>query len=85
LRFILDNNLSPALAEALHALSSDDGCEVRHVRDYFNQSNNERLDEYWLPALSKQGSWIVISADIRIFKNQKLRQVWPRWTVKTGH
>lgn len=76
MKFILDNNLSPVHAQALDPYSRAEGCEVHHLRDKFDQSGDERKDEYWLPALSKEGGWIVVSGDIRIFKNPQLRKVW---------
>jgi hypothetical protein len=33
-------------------------------------------DEEWLPALSNQGDWVVVSGDMRIFKSPHLKQIW---------
>ena len=74
MRFILDNNLSPIHALALNALSSREGCEVHHISEVFPR--RDIPDENWLPALSHQGDWVVVSADMNIFKSPHLRQVW---------
>lgn len=74
MKFFLDNCLSPHHATALHALSAHDECEVRHLAEVFDKRNTP--DEEWLPELSRQGGWIVVSGDLRIFKSPQLRQVW---------
>jgi len=73
LRFFLDNCLSPRYAEALNILSPPD-CPVRHLSDIFTRRNIP--DDEWLPELSKQGDWVVVSGDMRIFKSPHLKQVW---------
>jgi hypothetical protein len=74
-RFFLDNNLAPPLASALHELSSKDGYEVRHLRDLFEPSSP---DTEWLPRLSEQGGWVLISGDYRISRNKHEREAWMR-------
>jgi len=72
-KLFLDNCLSPHLASALHALSEHDGHKVEHLRQKF-QGNTP--DEEWLPALAREGDWVVISGDLRIFKTRHLRKIW---------
>lgn len=77
MRFFLDNCLSPHQADALGALSLYDSPThvVNHLKDVFVNRRNIP-DEEWLPALSAQGEWIVVSGDLRIFKSRLLRKVW---------
>lgn len=74
MRFFLDNCLSPRHAKALDSLSLSEGCSVSHLSDVFSTRNIP--DEQWLPDLSKQGDWVVVSGDMRIFKSPHLRQIW---------
>jgi hypothetical protein len=34
------------------------------------------LDEEWLPELSRQGDWVVVSGDMRIFRSPHLKKIW---------
>lgn len=70
MRFFLDNNLSPRYATALSDLFD---CSVTHLSSKFPRSTP---DEEWLPALSSEGDWVVVSGDRRIYKSPHLRQVW---------
>jgi PIN domain-containing protein len=72
-RFFLDNNLSPAFPPALSHLSQADGCTVQHLSEKFKRNIP---DEEWLPELSKEGGWVVVSGDLRIFKSPHLRRIW---------
>jgi predicted nuclease of predicted toxin-antitoxin system len=71
LKALLDNNLSPRLAAALHILVEPDGHEVRHLRDRFAMNTP---DIEWLAALGREGNWVIISADQRIFRNRHERE-----------
>jgi predicted nuclease of predicted toxin-antitoxin system len=59
-RFFVDNNLPPALAKALHALSEPDGYEALHLKQKFDQ---DTADSDWIDTLSKEGGWSVITHD----------------------
>jgi len=72
-KFFLDNNLSPAFARALHALSDRDGHEVRHLSEKFDR---DITDVEWIRALAGEGDWVVVSGDTRIPKNPAERQAW---------
>jgi len=61
-KFFFDNNLAPAYARALEALSTTDGridC-VTHLRDRF-APNAPDCD--WIAALTTEGGWCVITQD----------------------
>jgi hypothetical protein len=75
LKAFLDNNLSPHLARALHALLEPDGDQVVHLSDRFPQNT---ADQDWIEVLAAEGGWVVISADRRINKNPLEREAWRR-------
>lgn len=66
MRVLVDENLPPALARGLNALFAGDH-EVVHIREIYGPSVKD-LD--WIPALSKQGRWVVISGDRGIRKKK---------------
>jgi len=61
-KFCFDNNLPPDLAHALSTLSRGESpsIDVIHLRDRFPQ---DAEDLAWIPALGKEGGWIVVSQD----------------------
>jgi hypothetical protein len=73
LKFFFDNQLSPHLARSIHALASADGHEVTHLREKFSPATK---DPIWIPALSKEGGWIIISGDLDIIRTRAERPVW---------
>lgn len=73
MRFFLDNCISHHLAPGLNALSEPDGHQVVALREKYPQAAR---DEDWLPALSEEGDWVVISGDSRIYRNPQRRKVW---------
>ncbi|PTB21610.1 hypothetical protein C9I57_08250 [Trinickia symbiotica] len=60
MRFFVDNNLPPALARALHALSEPLGHSVAHLKELFPQDTG---DSVWIDALSNERGWSVITHD----------------------
>lgn len=60
MKFFVDNNLPPALARALHALSESHGHSVVHLRAKFEPNAK---DEDWIKALSSEGGWSVVTHD----------------------
>jgi predicted nuclease of predicted toxin-antitoxin system len=63
LKFLLDNNLPPALARALSELtkSREPGvAEVVALRDKFAANTK---DEVWITALVHEGGWNIVSGD----------------------
>lgn len=66
MKVLIDENLPPALARALNALFADDH-EVKHLREFFGPGVK---DSEWIPTLSREGRWVVISGDRRITRNK---------------
>jgi len=63
LKFFVDNNLSPALARALHELIHYDSGgkhDVVHLRDKFPRTVP---DMEWIETLETEGDWAVITHD----------------------
>jgi len=62
LKYLLDNNLPPALARALHQLTSSQYSNhtVVALKDKFHANTP---DEVWIKALADEGDWVVISHD----------------------
>jgi hypothetical protein len=73
---MVDNDLPPRLARALHVIFEEDGDEVVALRQKFGRSNLK--DEEWIPALGAEGRWAVISADQRIAKRKPSRELFIR-------
>lgn len=61
-----DENLSPTLARALRELFAVDH-HIEHIRDRFGPRTS---DLAWIEALSREGGWIILSADRRITRNK---------------
>ena len=70
MKFLIDNNLSPHLAAALHALSEPQGHVVVHLRDKFPANTP---DHEWIEALASEGNWVIVTRD-RIGKNDLERK-----------
>lgn len=66
MKVLIDENLPPALAKALHALFEGDH-DVVHLRARFGPAVQDRE---WIETLSAEGRWIVISGDRRITRNR---------------
>ncbi|MGN6319223.1 DUF5615 family PIN-like protein [Trinickia sp.] len=60
MKFLVDNNLPPALARALHALSEPDDHSVVHLREKFAPNTK---DSDWIEALARESGWSVITHD----------------------
>ncbi|HEY2295273.1 MAG TPA: hypothetical protein VGM86_31605 [Thermoanaerobaculia bacterium] len=73
MRFFFDNCIAWRIAEALAILADRDGHEIVALRAKFPESCP---DEVWMPALGKEGGWVVISGDRRIYTNPQRRRVW---------
>jgi hypothetical protein len=78
LNFLFDNNLPPAIADALHCLCKKDGHSVDHLRHRYQPSTP---DNEWLTDLATDSDpWAVISGDTfrktsaekELFKNSGL-------------
>lgn len=60
MKFLLDNNLPPKLARAIHQLVEGEGHSVVALRDRFSA---DAVDEEWIRLLDREGDWVVISRD----------------------
>ena len=60
MKFFVDNNLPPALAKALHALSEPLNHSVAHLRERFPPC---AADSDWIDTLSSEAGWSVITHD----------------------
>lgn len=60
MKFLVDNNLPPALAHALRELSKPENHEVFHLKDRFAA---DTPDTVWIGSLSEEGGWIVVTHD----------------------
>lgn len=60
MKFLVDNNLPPALAHALRELSKPENHEVFHLKDRFAA---DTPDSVWINSLSEEGGWIVVTHD----------------------
>jgi hypothetical protein len=60
LNFLIDNNLPPAIARALHELCRLEGHQVVALRDKFKQN---ATDIDWISELKTDGRWTVVSQD----------------------
>src|ERR1700722_13024715 len=73
LKFLFDNQLSPHLANSIHALACQEGHEVTHLRCKFPVNTP---DIEWLQALGKEGGWILICGDLDIIRTRAERPIW---------
>lgn len=60
MNFLIDNNLPPAIARALHELCKAEGHSVIPLRDKFA---SDAPDIHWITQLQAEGGWAVISQD----------------------
>ncbi|MCA3182368.1 MULTISPECIES: DUF5615 family PIN-like protein [unclassified Cupriavidus] len=60
MKFFFDNNLPPALAKALHALSEPTGHSASHLRDMFPAAIP---DAEWIDALASESGWSIVTHD----------------------
>jgi hypothetical protein len=66
MKVVLDHNLSPEMARALSQLFHPQH-QVVSLREKFEPNTP---DAQWIEALSREGGWIVLSADRRITRNK---------------
>lgn len=66
MKVVIDENLPPALARALAALFVGEH-EIIHIRDRYGPGVT---DLQWIPELSREGRWVVLSGDRRIRRNK---------------
>lgn len=71
---MVDNDLPPNLARALNLIFEPDGDEIVALRDKFKR--HDLQDAEWIEALGREGSWAVLSADMRIAKQRPSRDAF---------
>ena len=62
MKFFFDNNLSPHIAHAMRELSASLG-SVEHVIHLSDRFARNADDLVWVPALTADGPWVVLSVD----------------------
>jgi hypothetical protein len=67
LKLLVDENLPPRMARSLQALFVDSH-EIVALRDKFERKGVTDLE--WIGQLGAEGRWAVLTADMRIAKNQ---------------
>ncbi len=72
MKLIVDENLPPALARALAALFVGTH-DVVYIRDRFGP---KVLDTQWIPELSREGAWVVLSGDRKIARKKSEQQAF---------
>ncbi len=78
MKVLIDNNISPRVAHAIHAVTSPDD-QVVALREKFPANT---ADETWIQALGAEGGWTVISGDIRITRQPSERMAWRQSRLK---
>lgn len=75
MKLLIDYNLPPRLAVALHAIFEPEHL-VTPLWKKFGRHNLK--DEEWIPALGAEGGWAVLSADLNIARKRPSRELFVR-------
>ncbi|WP_191059667.1 PIN-like domain-containing protein [Geminicoccus harenae] len=75
MKLLLDANLSPRIARAVHVLVEPDGHEVHALVDRFPAATK---DEVWLESLAAENGWATLTFDRHIMKRPHEREAWLR-------
>jgi hypothetical protein len=79
LKVLVDNNLSPLLAQAIDLLVSPAGHQVVALRARFSP---DAPDAAWITSLGDEGGWTVLSGDVRITRRPAERVAWHQARLK---
>lgn len=63
MKCLVDNNLPPALARALNALSTNKFSDLEQVIALREKFPPNTSDVTWIQALGQEGDWFILSAD----------------------
>lgn len=63
MKCLVDNNLPPALARALDALSANKFPDLEQVIALRDKFSPDTSDVTWIQALGQEGDWFILSAD----------------------
>ncbi|HEX9733740.1 MAG TPA: hypothetical protein VGG06_17350 [Thermoanaerobaculia bacterium] len=75
MKFLLDNNLPLAAAQALHAIYAQDDHQIFHLRTLFPESVE---DVDWIQQARERGFQAVVTKDNAIKKVPQEREAWLR-------
>lgn len=74
MKFFFDNCISPKLVKSLKVIIEFQGVDVIHLHEKYDRANIK--DPEWINELSREGDWIIISADPRITRSKAERAAW---------
>ena len=80
MKLLVDNNISPAIAEAIGLLVRTDGHDVVALRTKFERG--DLADTEWIATLAQEGGWSVLSGDVRITKRKAEKEAWRATKLK---
>lgn len=63
MKCLVDNNLPPALAKALDALSASKFPDLEQVIALREKFSPDTSDVTWIQSLGQEGNWFILSAD----------------------
>lgn len=75
MKLLVDHNLPPRLAEALHIIFEPEHEIVSLWRKF---GRHDLKDEDWIPALGSEGGWATLSADLNIARKRPSRELFVR-------
>ena len=73
MKLLVDHNLPPRLASALHIIFEPHH-EIVALREKFGRS--DLTDEEWIVRLGREGGWAVLSKDMNIAKKKPSRDLF---------
>jgi hypothetical protein len=80
LKLLLDENLPPAFARSLDALSAHEAVSVAHVRDFFGAGTS---DTKWIREVGEDGGWAIVSGDRRMLTREHELLALRQWRLTT--
>jgi hypothetical protein len=72
-KLLVDHNLPPRLATALHEIFNPEH-DIVALKAKFGRSDLK--DEDWIPELGREGGWAVLSADMNIARKRPSRDLF---------
>lgn len=79
MKVLVDNNMSPLLAQAINLLVEPDGDQVVALRRLFPENTP---DEVWIARLGADGGWSVLSGDVQITRRPSEKLAWHQTRLK---
>jgi len=81
LKFFFDTCVSSRIVKVLRILTEYQEVELVHLSDKYDEPSIP--DPQWLSDLSKEGDWVVISADPRISRSRVEQAAWKEAKLTT--